>query len=111
MFERHLSAAQQGRMVERMLNVLKRLDVPVRWMSIEPLSFDISSLLVGSNLQWAVIGAATNGRKTYQPRPEWVQNVLDVLDAQRTSVFFKGNLDWSPWREEFPQAERAFEAV
>lgn len=111
MFGRQLSAAQQGRMVERMLNVLKKIDLPVRWMSIEPLSFDISPLLVDSNLQWAVIGAATNGRKTYQPRAEWVQNVLDVLDAQGTSVFFKGNLDWSPWREEFPQAVTAFEAV
>jgi protein gp37 len=71
-------------------------------MSIEPLSFDIAQLLVGSNLRWAVIGAATNGPKMYQPRPEWVANVLKVLDKQGTRVFFKGNLDWSPWREDFP---------
>jgi hypothetical protein len=31
-----------------------------------------------------------------------VQNVLDVLDAQGTKVFFKGNLQWHEWREEFP---------
>jgi protein gp37 len=73
-------------------------------MSIEPLSFDIAPLLVDSDLQWAVIGAATNGPKSYQPRPEWVVNVLDVLDAQNTAVFFKGNIEWSPWREEFPAA-------
>ena len=103
MFGKRLSAKQQARMVERMLDTLKQVKVPVRWMSIEPLSFDIAPLLVGSNLQWAVIGAATNGRKTYQPRPEWVQNVLDVLDAQDTSVFFKGNLEWDEWREYFPQ--------
>jgi protein gp37 len=89
-------------MVSRQLEILNTVDVPVRWMSIEPLSFDIAPLLKNSNLQWAVVGAATNGRLTYQPEPEWVQNVLDVLDAQGTKVFFKGNLQWHEWREEFP---------
>ena len=105
MFGRRLSLRQQARMAERMLSALKQVDVPIHWMSIEPLSFDIAPLLVDSNLQWSVIGAATNGRKTYQPRPEWVENALDVLDAQGTSVFLKGNLDWSPWREEYPEKE------
>lgn len=105
MFGKPLSPAQQHRMVERTLKILKTVDVPVRWMSIEPLSFDIAPLLVGSDLQWAVVGAATNGVKTYQPRPEWVQNVLDVLDAQGTKVFFKGNLEWADWREELPTAD------
>ncbi len=105
MFGKPLSLNQQKRMLERMLKVLVKVNVPVRWMSIEPLSFDIAPLLVDSGLQWAVIGAATNGRIAYQPEPEWVANVLEVLDAQGTKVFFKGNLDWSPWREEFPCLE------
>lgn len=103
MFGRRLSLAQQERMVSRQLDVLRRVKTPVRWMSIEPLSFDIASLLVDSPLEWAVIGAATNGPKTYQPRAEWVQSVLDVLDAQDTAVFFKGNLEWDPWREALPE--------
>ena len=102
MFGRRLSLVQQRRMLGRMLDVLRRIDIPVKWMSIEPLSFDIAPLLVNSDLQWAVIGAATNGAQTYQPRPEWVRNVLEVLDEQGTKVFFKGNLRWKPWREEFP---------
>ena len=105
MFGRKLSQLQQSRMIERTLKVLNDVDVPVRWMSIEPLSFDIAPLLKGSNLQWAVIGAATNGRKAYQPQPEWVANVLEVLDAQGTKVFFKGNLKWTEWRECFPETE------
>ncbi|NDJ62930.1 MAG: DUF5131 family protein, partial [Chloroflexi bacterium] len=68
MFGRRLSFAQQTRMVQRLVNILQDVDVPVRWMSIEPLSFDIAPLLAHSNLQWAVIGAATHGRKIYQPR-------------------------------------------
>lgn len=105
MFNHRLTFEQQQRMVTRQLEVLRQVSVPVRWMSIEPLSFDIAPLLVDSPLEWAVIGAATNGPKTYQPEPGWVQNVLDVLDAQGTSVFFKGNLEWTPWREGFPQVE------
>jgi protein gp37 len=102
MFGRRLSLEQQKRMLDRMLSVLKSVDVPVRWMSIEPLSFDIAPLLKNSDLQWAIIGAATNGAKAYQPKREWVENVLNVLDQQHTKVFFKGNLVWTPWREEFP---------
>ncbi len=103
MFGRRLSLDQQTRMLHRMLDIVAQVEVPVRWMSIEPLSFDIAPLLRGSNLQWAVIGAATNGAKAYQPRREWVERALDVLEGQGTSVFFKGNLIWEPWREEFPE--------
>jgi len=56
-------------------------------------------------LKWAVIGAASNGRKKYQPDPAHVQDLLDVLDAQNVAVFFKGNLEWSPWREDYPSIE------
>jgi protein gp37 len=82
-------------------------------MSIEPLSFDIAPLLQESLLEWAVIGAATNGSKTYQPEPEWVENVLAVLDEQQTAVFFKGNLEWDDWRENFPEnsLKKALRAV
>lgn len=99
---KRLSDKQQARMVLRQVEVLREVKADVRWMSIEPLSFDIAPLLEESNLQWAVIGAATNGPKAYQPKPEWVINVLDVLDHQNTAVFFKGNIEWPEWREDFP---------
>lgn len=99
---KRLSPSQQLRMLERTLKILKGVDVPVRWMSIEPLSFDIAPYMKDCGLQWIVIGAASNGRKYYQPKAEWVQNLLDTLDAQNIPVFFKGNLDWLPWRESFP---------
>ena len=104
MFGKSLTYAQQQRMVETMMAVLHDVSVPVRWMSIEPLSFDIAPLLVNSPLEWAVIGAASNGAKTYQPQAVWVENVLGVFGSQNTRVFFKGNLQWQSWREEFPVA-------
>lgn len=102
MFGKHLTQKTQILMLEKMMKTLERINVPIRWISIEPLSFDIAYLLSSYNLQWAVIGAATNGNKAHQPRPEWIQNILSVLDAKGTKVFFKGNLVWEPWREEFP---------
>jgi protein gp37 len=91
MFGKRLSHAQQIRMLQTMLKTLKEVDVPVHWMSIEPLSFDIAEYLKSSNLQWGVIGAATNGSKMYQPKPEWVQNVLNVLDEQNTNQWCRLN--------------------
>ena len=105
MFGKRMRYDVQVRMLKRMLDSLDAIDVPVKWISIEPLSFDIAEYLVGHDLQWAIIGAASNGNRTYQPEAQWVQNVLDVLDAQQTPIFFKGNLHWqqSRWREDFPQ--------
>ncbi|MDL1924295.1 DUF5131 family protein [Chloroflexi bacterium CFX3] len=104
MLGRTLTHDQQVRMVVRQLEVLDQMRSPVRWMSIEPLSFDIAPLLKDSPLEWAVIGAASNGAKTYQPQAEWVQDLLHVLDRQSIPVFFKGNLQWQPCRSNFPVA-------
>lgn len=110
----HLTRAQQGKMLGRTLEVLADLaqDDPSRvtWMSIEPLSWDISEILAAhpQGLRWAVIGAATNGPVVYQPEPAIVRRVVEVLDRQGVPVFFKGNL-WgnaaapaAEWREFFP---------
>ncbi len=102
MYGKKLSNEQQSRMLKRTLSVLKQIDVPIRWMSLEPVSWDVAPEMEDAELEWVVIGAATKGRKIYQPEPEWIQNLLDVMDAKGIPVFFKGNLDWSPWREDFP---------
>lgn len=116
MWGKQLSRGQQERMLRKALETLDQLaarsslewigiDRPrVTWMSFEPLSWDVSGIVAEypRALRWAVIGAASNGPKKYQPDPAHVQSLLDVLDRQGVPVFFKGNLDWSPWREDFP---------
>lgn len=99
-----LSADQQTRMLNGTLKVLSEIPVPVRWLSIEPLSFDVSPILAQypGAIQWAVIGAASNGKRKYQPEKVWVEKALAVLDEQKVAVFFKGNLEWEVWREAFP---------
>jgi hypothetical protein len=61
-----------------------------------------------------VVGAASSGRRYFQPKAAHVAALLDVLDAQGTPTFYKGNIagtfelhDFgSParnrWREDFP---------
>jgi protein gp37 len=70
MFGKRLSRGQQAQMLKRSLDVLQQVNVPVRWMSFEPLSWDVSTVVANSPnvLNWAVIGAASNGRNEYPPR-------------------------------------------
>jgi protein gp37 len=114
MWGRRLTEAVQIRILERTVKALSQLSflVPnVIWMSLEPLSFEVSPTLrqyvASGAIHWLVIGAASNGRTTYQPDPRWVTNVLDYADNRFIPVFFKGNLEWSPRREEFPNARVA----
>jgi protein gp37 len=91
------------------LRHMTQIEAGVRFMSMEPLWFDVAPVLERwvaehGNLpfEWVIIGAASNGAKLYQPEPAWVQGALDVLDKQGIPVFFKGNLDWTEWRDKFP---------
>lgn len=111
---RPLSEDQQRRYINRALDVLDQLPSPVRWMSLEPLSFNIFSVLaewmkahgdgIKLPLEWVVIGAASNGPQTFQPEKRWVDSLLMLFDSLGTPIFFKGNLAWNiaEWREDFP---------
>lgn len=110
MWGRPLSREQQARMLNRALAILSflRLEHQITtWMSIEPLSWDITPILgqYPDALRWAVIGAATDGQAVHQPDVGHVRALLNVCDAQRVPVFFKGNLRGNeaaaPWREFF----------
>lgn len=103
---RKLTDDQKLRFLRSTIDVLRevkeRSEVRVVWMSIEPLSWDIAPHMEDHGLDWAVIGAATNGPRKYQPNALYVSSTLKVLDRTNTPVFFKGNLQWEPRREDFP---------
>ncbi len=86
----------------RSLHDVKKGAGCVVWMSLEPVSWDMAPYMENHQLDWVVIGAASNRRKYYQPNPEHIQKLLDLFDATNTPVFFKGNLKWHPRRENFP---------
>ncbi len=107
-----LTQNQQEKMLHKALDTLGQVSASVRWMSVEPLSWDVAPIFAQhAPLQWVVIGAATNGPKVFQPEPDHVSNLLKVLDAQKVPVFFKGNIWGNPaikeWREYFPGFEKS----
>lgn len=118
-----LSSEQQSRYLHRTLEVLQEVHSRgiITWMSFEPLSFDVGALLnewywgfgekADIPLDWAVIGAASNGKTYYQPEKEHVNRLMNTLRRgnEWIPVFMKGNLKWDPRREEFP--ETVFEPV
>lgn len=110
-----LTDEQKLRFLRSTIEVLRQVkaesEARVVWMSIEPLSWDIAPHMEDHGLDWAVIGAATNGPRKYQPVATYVSDVLKVLDRAGTPVFFKGNLQWEPRREDFPVVEGFDQAV
>lgn len=115
---KRLTPAQQERYMTVALETLaavRRQTGNVVWMSVEPLSWDVADLLAAHPaLDWVIIGAASNGPRYFQPDPQHVDRLLDVLDAQGVAVFYKGNIkktfelyDFGTdaknrWREDFP---------
>lgn len=115
MFGKRLSEHQQNIMLARALDVLAELEnrVLVRWVSFEPLSFDVHSILWKRDcpIEWAVIGAASKGKTYYQPNADHVFDLLRCLKEHRVPVFFKGNMKWPQWRAEFPKWPPARETL
>jgi protein gp37 len=104
-----MSEVGAARALRAYLGQMATVQASVRFLSAEPLWFDAANVLINwaeengtLPFEWLILGAATNGPKTYQPRAEWVTRMLAVLDRYSIPVFFKGNLDWSPRREQFP---------
>lgn len=107
---KELTDNQKERMLHVMLQSLNEANASVKWMSFEPLSWDVTPIVEQYNvLTWAVIGAASSGRNKYFPPKESDFLMLQSeLDNQECAIFFKGNLSSlavakNNWREEFPR--------
>ena len=108
MFGKELTVQQQISWFYKALKSLCECDAKVRWVSLEPLSWDCSDVLAQfkGQIHWAVIGAASNGGRTFQPDWNTYRRVAAAL--KEIPVFFKGNLRPSfegtgIWRTEFPK--------
>lgn len=102
---KQLSRDQQERMLHKAFKSFARLNLKVRWASFEPLSWDIAPIVAQypGVINWAVIGAASDGPELFQPNRRDLDNLIDVLDRQGVKIFQKGNLDYAPGRYEFPE--------
>ena len=79
------------------------------FMSFEQLAWNCSKAVeeFPFALDWAIIGAASAGKKYYAPDMAAVNNLHAVLDSAKVPVFHKGNLApfVQPIRREFPKQE------
>ncbi len=108
MFGKELSQQQQAVWFHKALEWLNECDAPNRWVSLEPLSFDMGEILNWRGaFHWVVIGAATNGPHKHQPRLSDLKAALAATAG--LPVFYKGNISYSlvmhcgGWRTEFPK--------
>jgi protein gp37 len=108
--QRHrLSVEQQRIWLVTACRGLSACNARVRWLSAEPLSFNLKGILSQFLFDWIVIGAASRGKAYYQPEPEWVRDLTDEAQRFNVPVFYKGNLRSNPgavpWLEQFPDVQ------
>jgi protein gp37 len=100
---------------ERIPELLKA-QAPVLGVSVEPMlgPVDLTKIkfnglyrdcLMGMpSLDWLIIGAMTGpGAKQYQPKPQWVQGLVEQARGADVPLFLKDNLKWGNRIQELPR--------
>ena len=111
MFGKTLTIDQQRTWLRRALETLDNIDAHVRWLSLEPLSFDLVDILRDHKtaFDWAVVGAGSDGAALFQPDRFTFRDTVKTLRDLNKKIFFKGNIDRKlaeenagGWLAEFP---------
>ena len=71
---------------------LRKVNAPVRFLSVEPLLQDVGKLDL-QDIHWVIVGGES-GAKARPMKPEWVQNVRQQCEAANVAFFFK---QWGAW--------------
>ena len=92
----HLSA----RALYRGLDGIK---ADVKFLSFEPLLGDVNILAAdfkNTGANWAIIGQQTPAKKSTEPKPFWIGEIVNACNKSKTPVFLKNNL--IPMIDELP---------
>ena len=86
-----LSDGQREAWFDDALTKLGAVECKARFVSLEPLWFECSGLLTKHRaaLDWAIIGAASDGPRTYQPEDSTLARAVSAL---KCPVFIKNNV-------------------
>jgi protein gp37 len=74
------------------IDVLRQINAPIRFLSIEPLLEDLGTLNL-SGIHWVIVGGES-GPKARPMNPDWVKSIKEQCDLQRVPFFFK---QWGTW--------------
>lgn len=74
------------------INILRKMDAPVRFLSCEPLLEDLGKLDL-ININWLIVGGES-GVQARPMQPEWVRAIRDQCLNNDIPFFFK---QWGTW--------------
>ena len=74
------------------INILRNIDVSVRFVSIEPLISDIGFIDL-DRIHWVIVGGES-GVSARPMKPEWAINIQKQCSEQKAAFFFK---QWGTW--------------
>jgi protein gp37 len=77
------------------INILRKIDASIRFVSIEPLIGDVGNLDL-ADIHWVIVGGES-GVKARPMKPEWAVNVQKQCEEQNVAFFFK---QWGTWGED-----------
>jgi len=74
------------------IDILRTIDVRVRFLSVEPLLEDLGAIDL-DGIHWVIVGGES-GHKARPMRKEWVDSVKQQCDQAEVAFFFK---QWGAW--------------
>ncbi|GHT74645.1 hypothetical protein AGMMS50262_08040 [Bacteroidia bacterium] len=77
------------------IDVLRKIDTKIRFLSIEPLIDDVGTLDL-KNIHWVIVGGES-GNCARPMNKEWLVNVKTQCEEQKVAFFFK---QWGTWGED-----------
>lgn len=70
------------------VDILRTIDAPIRWISVEPLLSDIAPKLDLTGIDWVVVGGESGPNARFM-REQWVWNLKQKCEAENVVFFFK----------------------
>jgi len=77
------------------IDVLRKIDAEIRFLSIEPLIGEVGELDL-TNIHWVIVGGES-GHKARPMKSEWAIDIQRQCNEQNVSFFFK---QWGTWGED-----------
>ena len=87
-----LGVTVENKISKGRVDVLKKLDAPIRFLSCEPLLEDLGNLNL-DNIDWVIVGGES-GAKARPMQIDWVLSIKEQCEEHGTAFFFK---QWGTW--------------
>ena len=110
-----MSETGGARALKAYLRHMKKIEAKVRFMSIEPLWFDVAPVFEewlesGEDLpfEWAIIGAAPMAVGYFSRKKSGLHGCCNCWMSRNVPIFFKGNMEWETGAMRFHMLTKSF---